>query len=434
MVVLMLGVAACTPVSQTANTVIPAKSPTGSSAPTATTVPPKVLNICIAEEPVSLYRYDGRNSTVKESVFAALYDGPFEVDPTSGDYAVSILETYPSLENGGVLLLSTAVQAGDVVVDAYGNLTVFKKDLLVRPAGCSESACAVTWEGSGEFSMDQMTAEFTFLPETKWSDGEALTAGDSVYSHQLAEGSGDPDQLWALERTAEYNAKGDRVVTWRGVPGFTASTVKAFFWMPMPAHLLAELPADEVAGVEAAAHLPIGWGAYRITERETGEALHFEKNPNYFRGGEGLPAFDRLNYLIVPDREQALQMLQAGECDLLDGSYGMESLDKAALTELDQTAELHIENWELVEQLVFGISPASYDDGHSAWTEDRTDFFGDLRTRQAVAACLDTPSLAEELLRARLPDSVTLPVFLSEAAALDGNLALDEAGWVRSAE
>ncbi|HNY84475.1 MAG TPA: hypothetical protein PKK82_06395, partial [Anaerolineaceae bacterium] len=38
---------------------------------------PRVLNVCTAEEPVSLYRYDGRNSISKQTIFSALYGGTF---------------------------------------------------------------------------------------------------------------------------------------------------------------------------------------------------------------------------------------------------------------------------------------------------------------------------------------------------------------------
>jgi len=37
--------------------------------PTLTPEPPKILNICIAEDPGSLFRYEGRDSLAKQSVF-----------------------------------------------------------------------------------------------------------------------------------------------------------------------------------------------------------------------------------------------------------------------------------------------------------------------------------------------------------------------------
>ena len=428
--------AACNFAGQTATTEEPTENLTGSptSAPTltATAVPPKVLNICVAEEPLSLFRYDGRSSTAKESVFAALYDGPFEIDPSNGEYAPSILETLPHLEDGAIRLVSVSVQAGDVVVDAYGSLSVFKQGLLVRPTGCLESSCAVAWDGSSDFSMDQMLVEFTLLDGLKWSDGEPLTAQDSLFSYQLAQEAALPALQWALDHTAVYSAQDDRTVIWQGVPGFTSNQVAEFFWEPMPEHLLGGMEATEMAEAENAARLPAGWGAYRITGWDAGQALHFEKNPYYFRLEEGLPYFDLLNYLVIPQQEQALQMLSTGECDLLDSSYGWQNLDKTALAEIGQTANLYVQNWEPVEQLVFGINPASYDNGYSIWDGDRPDYLGDLRTRQAIAACIDPADLAETLLRAKLPEGIILPQYENVLSETNPGALLEEVGWLDS--
>ena len=47
---------------------IVAQTATLAPTPTATEVPPLVLNVCMAEEPVGLYRYDGNESRAKQSV------------------------------------------------------------------------------------------------------------------------------------------------------------------------------------------------------------------------------------------------------------------------------------------------------------------------------------------------------------------------------
>ena len=402
--------------------------PTSTSTSTATLPPPKVLNICIAEEPVSLYRYSGQNNRASESIFAALYDGPFTWDAEQGTYAPSILSQYPSSENGLISLNPVAVEPGDLVLDATGEVVVFKSGVLVRPAGCQESACAVEWE-SGAFSMDQMSVTYTLLPDLQWSDGEALLAEDLELSYTLAQQANLPVDAWALERTISFQAQDDQTVRWQGLPGFTTGNLRAFFWMPLPAHLLAGLEAEQVAAVPAAAQTPPGWGAYRLLNWEPGNALHLEKNPYYFAGGNGLPAFDLLNFLIVPDVNQAMQMLSMGECDLLDSSYGLENLTKSALENLAQTANLHIEFLESFEQLVFGIIPAAYDDGYSVWAGDRPDYFGDLRVRQAIAACLQPAALANAVLSEKLPAEL-LPQWQDWTAGLDAETLLDQAGWI----
>jgi len=61
--------------------------------PTLTPQPPRILNICVAEDPGSLFRYEGRDSLAKQSVFSALYEPNilFENLPTySGSQAVKL--------------------------------------------------------------------------------------------------------------------------------------------------------------------------------------------------------------------------------------------------------------------------------------------------------------------------------------------------------
>jgi peptide/nickel transport system substrate-binding protein len=313
-------------------------------------------------------------------------------------------------------------------VDATDEVVVFKPGVLVRPAGGQESACAVEWE-SGAFSMDQMSVTDTLLPDLQWSDGETLLAEDLELSYTLAQQANLPADAWALERTISFQAQDDQTVRWQGLPGFTTGNLRAFFWMPLPAHLLAGLEAEQVAMAPAAAQNPPGWGAYRLLNWEPGNALHLEKNPYYFAGGDGLPAFDLLNFLIVPDVNQAMQMLSTGECDLLDSSYGLENLTKSALEDLAQTANLHIEFLESFEQLVFGITTAAYDDGYSVWAGDRPDYFGDLRVRQAIAACLQPAALANAVLSEKLPAEL-LPQWQDWTAGLDAEALLDQAGWI----
>ena len=99
-------------------------SPTATVVPSPTPTPqPSVLNVCTAQEPASLYRYDGRNSESKKTSFSALYGSAI----LEHDELSILLERVPSIENGDVQVLAVEVAAGDVVVDATGQLTVLKR-------------------------------------------------------------------------------------------------------------------------------------------------------------------------------------------------------------------------------------------------------------------------------------------------------------------
>ncbi|MEL7645349.1 MAG: ABC transporter substrate-binding protein [Anaerolineaceae bacterium] len=395
--------------------------------PTATAVPPKVLSVCLAEEPASLYRYDGHAGEAKESVFAALYDGPFEVN-ADGAFAESILSAYPGRENAGISAVPTAVQPGDVVVDAYGELSVFKAGIFVRPSGCESSACAVTWE-SGEFQMDQTRVEFQLRPDALWSDGQPLSAQDAVFSYEIAGKAALPGGAWALDRTISFTAENEQTVVWLGVPGFFPRELAPFFWLPLPAHQLESLDPAALEQEPQAARAPLGWGAYRLTSWESSQSMVLERNPYYFGAAEDQPGFDQVRILFVPEREEALSKLADGSCDVLDKSYHLETLPKERLSALSASADLHWEDWQPVEQLVFGIQPASYDDGYAYWSDDRPDFFSEARTRLAVLACLDPQTLAEQVLADWLPDGSDLTRLQLPALNADPAALLNEVGW-----
>ena len=90
--------------------------------------------------------------------------------------------------------------------------------------------------------------------------------------------------------------------------------------MPLPEHPWSEFPPAELCKADVSSKMPLGWGPYIIDKWEPGKSLHFVKNLNYFRADSGLPKFDELNFLIVPDTDAAMSALVDGTCDVLDPS------------------------------------------------------------------------------------------------------------------
>ena len=89
--------------------------------PTPTPEPPKVLNICLAEDPGSLFRYEGRNSLAKQSVFSALYDEG------------ALFENLPSYANNQAARQAVDVKPGMNMLDSSGEVTVLKEGSQIHP-------------------------------------------------------------------------------------------------------------------------------------------------------------------------------------------------------------------------------------------------------------------------------------------------------------
>jgi len=432
--ILALTLPACAPQVTVTPFVADTPTPTPLVTPTPAT---RSLNICLGEEPNTLYPYGNLNSAAR-SVLSAIYDGPMDV--VEYGYEPILLEKIPNLEDGDAQVSPVSVNSGSEVVDSSGNVVLLSTGTKVRPSGCRSDVCAINYDGSSSIQMDQLVVTFTMLEGLMWSDGAPLTASDSIYSYGLASDASTPGSKFLVDRTATYEAADDHTIQWWGVPGFIDPDYYTNFWMPLPEHAWSEFPPGELTKVDVSAKLPLGWGPYIIDEWEPGKSLHFIKNLNYFRAGSGLPKFDELNFLIFPDADAAMSALVDGTCDVLDPSTRLDGqVGLLQQMQIDNRVRLLTAQTMTMEWLGFGIMPASYDNGFND-KEDRPDFFGDKRTRQAIALCLDRQRVVDTVLfgLSQVPDSY-LPadhplhnanVQTYEYNPASGNQILEQVGWL----
>jgi peptide/nickel transport system substrate-binding protein len=411
-------------------------TPSPEPVPTATPLP-RTLSICLGQEPNSLYPFGTLNMAAR-SVLGAIYDGP--IDTFTNGYQAVILEKIPSIENGDAQLAAVTVKRGDSIVDASGNLSVLDVGVTVLPSGCTDAACAVTYTGASPLQMDQLVVTYRMLPNLTWSDGTPLTSADSVFAFKLASDPATPGSKYLIDRTQSYETAGENMVQWWGLPGFIDPTYADNFWSPLPQHLWEKIPASELAGGDVKAHPPIGWGPYIFEDWSAGEYIRLEKNPLYFRAAEGLPKFDTLTFRFIKDAPTGISALIAGQCDILDTSLRLDGqIDLLTELERNNQVKLVTSTTPLIERLDFGIRPASYDDGYAPGIGDRQDIFGDVRTRQGIAYCLDRQTVVSTVLGglSQVPDtfvSPAHPLFNAQTAKypFDVNKGIEllkQAGW-----
>lgn len=405
---------------------------------TPTTAVPDTLVLCVQDEPQTLYAYGGASRSMW-SVLEAIYDGP--IDTRGYEASAVILEKLPSLTDGDATIVTKTMQDGDAVVDTDGHLVALKTGVEVLPSGCSRPDCAVTWDGASELVMDQLSVRFRLLPGLKWSDGQPLTAADSVFSYALAADPATPVSKNLTDRTFSYTALDEQTVEWVGMPGFSQQQYGTFFFLPLPEHVLGGFAAKDLLSEPAAARSPLGWGPYAIQEWVAGDHITLRKNEHYFRAAEGLPGFETLVYRFIGDAADGnMNALLSGECDVVDQNAGFLEMFPGLLERENQNKlKMHLAQGPEWEHLDFGIRPASYDDGYDPAAGDRPDLFGDPRTRQAFAYCIDRNSINTNLLYGRsvvqnafLPPSH--PQYVPELPGYaynptEGMRLLDEVGW-----
>jgi len=433
------------------NTQVGTQNTTTEIAPSTPTSQPRRLTICIADEPDTLFIYGG-DSLAQRHVLQAIYDGP--IDMQGYQYHAVILEKLPSLADGDALLEPTSVAAGDLVVNAAGQLVRLELGELVRPFGCANSECTVPWDGSS-LELLQLSATFTLKPGIKWSDSTPLTADDSVFSYQLASrcatdssncgglGLSNRNGWEMLPRTASYTAIDDRSVSWTGVPGFLDPAYQTNFFIPLPEHQLVQYSLQELFAAPEAARQPLGWGPYSVQSWVPGESISLRANPLY-SGAQGIGVrFDELLFRFIGQENTNLNLIQSGACDLIDQAASRTLLENALqeINQLEDAGQLqsYFAAGPIWEHVDFGILPLEYDDGYLPGG-DRPDFFSDVRVRQAFALCMDRERVVDEVLKglSNVPGSYLPeehPLYNPDLTRYEfdpaaGGQLLQEAGWV----
>ena len=408
-----------------------------------TPLPSKELVVCTATEPQSLYLYsDGFGAAVAAGnqvgnpVFHGLYENLYTT--LSYEYQAQGLEKLPALADGDAVINTVAVNAGDTIVDASG-------DVVQLSAGVqfvdSEGAI-VTYGDDGAVQMQQMVVDFTFKPLI-WSDGVPVTADDSVFSYQVAADAATPGDKSKIERTANYEASGDLGVRWTGVPGYIDSTYFTNVWPPLPRQQLADLSPAELREAEIANQAPLSYGPFMLESWSPGEHIQLVANPHYYRSAEGLPYLGRIIFQFIPDAATQVEWLENAGCDVATRDTLAAHLplllgEGAEPTSLSHDLVAYVQPSLIFEHIDFGVNPIA------DYAETRPDWFEDVRVRQAMTLCTDRQRMVDELMfgqsavgnlvaHAYIPDEH--PLFPENAATYPydpaaANALLDEAGYL----
>ena len=168
---------------------------------------------------------------------------------------------------------------------------------------------------------------------------------------------------------------------------------KAFFL-----HLLTLTPTA-ITRVDVNGRL-LGTGPYRL-ERFDPDRVILVRNPAYFRSGH--PLLDRLEFVLVESRQEALEQLQAGQVDFVSFLYAQHA----------QSPGMEM------FQVVASSTPSTAFVGLNL----REPLYDDVRVRQAIRAGLDIPRLVEQFHPgARMASTLTPPELLQgvQQAAMVG--------------
>jgi len=350
---------------------------------------PKVLVVCMAQEPDTLYGYGG-SMLASTAVQHAFREFPY----TSLTYAYQpvLVEKLPNLKDGDAVLNDVDAKEGDIVADAKGDvitLTVTTPPLKLKDKDGKE----FDYTG-GTVKLPQLVVTFKFKDGLKWEDGQPVTADDSVFSYELGKSPDTPVAKFAYDRTASYKATDDRTVVWTGIPGWLDATYFINVWTPYPRHAYGKLTPAEMLKDEGATRKPMSNGPFKMVEWVQGDHITLDKNPNYWRAKEGLPHFDKVIYKFIKDTNQLLAQLLAGECDIGTQDAAFDS-QAPFLLQAEQKGLIkpYFVTGTSFEHLDFNIEPVPTYKGFAA-----NKVFADKTIRQAFAYCIDRKAIIDQVL------------------------------------
>ena len=163
---------------------------------------------------------------------------------------------------------------------------------------------------SWQVSPDGLIYTFKIRSGVKWSDGQPFSAEDVVFT------------LMNFGKYNTYLIKLMPLIAEADAPDATTFVVK--LRQPMTATLdlfdkevFPILPKHVYQGIDLitnpANRAPVGLGPFKFVSWETGRAITFKRNPNYWEKGK--PHIDSVVFALIPDPQQRRNALASGEIE-----------------------------------------------------------------------------------------------------------------------
>lgn len=167
---------------------------------------------------------------------------------------------------------------------------------------------------------DRSSILFNINPKAHWSDGQALTADDVLFSFTTLRDQGRPNHRLYYRKVAKAEKLGPYQIkfTFKANPNGTLDQEMPLIMglMPvLPAHDWIDRPFNQTT-----LHIHVGSGPYIISAFDPGRSLTYKRNPNYW--GQDLPVerglynFEQIHIDYYRDDSIALQAFKAGQYDL----------------------------------------------------------------------------------------------------------------------
>lgn len=241
--------------------------------------------------------------------------------------------------------------------------------------------------------VDPRTIDFELDPRARWHDGAPVTSGDVVFTWRLMTNPRVGNDRAIVEPIESVDSLGPHRVRFRFRRPFREQLYLAGFnFQPLPAHLLAAMPAESIATSDYARR-PIGNGPFRYERRVAGEFIELRADSSFFLGRPGIT---RLVFRVVGNPATKLTMLLSGDLDVMD------NLSPAAATQARARTDLRVATF--MSNLIVYARFNSRAPGDSVKPHP---ILTDRRVRNALIRALDRRTMARNAFgpNAAVPDA-----------------------------
>jgi ABC-type transport system substrate-binding protein len=321
--------------------------------------------IAFSQEPATMW---GLIESAAVQVTAGYLISAVPATTLNYDYQAKALTELPTIDNGGATNEPVTVAEGDLVWNTAGEAVELAEGVEV----VNSDGETVTWDGSSELQMNQLTVTFEYVEGITWSDGEPLKAADwelgvsitcnpdaGAVSYTVCESHNGEEGVEVLSDTS-YQISYLPGVQWPEYFVYTKSAYPSHQVIetagPYQGQPLADVPAEDWASLSEIIETPLSTGPYVLTTWEKGQRMIFEANPFYY--GEA-PQVPNIVIQFVADTNQAVAQLLTGEVDIVGsetlgaGAEVQTVLDAAAGGAAIETEVIASPTWEHIDMNLF---------------------------------------------------------------------------------
>jgi peptide/nickel transport system substrate-binding protein len=225
---------------------------------------------------------------------------------------------------GGTVVIASIgdLQGMNALVASDFNSSNIQREMLFMPLiRYDENINPVPWLAerwdTTRVAADTLELTWHLRRDIRWHDGTPTTAYDVAFMLERM-----TDRRTAFpntERMVRYSPRAEVVdsFTVRMWLQPHAEFLDIWYQTPiMPAHILGDVPPDQLIQHPFATREPVGNGPFRFVRRDPGQEWVFDANPDFPEALGGRPYLDRVVYRNIPEMTTLLTELLTGRIDV----------------------------------------------------------------------------------------------------------------------